>query len=156
MDKIIETKDFSNDMFALWSQAFGDTKEEISFFAENCINKSCVYLEKDSHLASMLFLVDCFIKGVKSKYIFAACTFENMKKHGYMTLLLNYCKEKYGYIALIPADQGLVEYYNKRGFKNKLKIDDILFNESENIKEYLIEGCSLNEPFALSYCKEEL
>lgn len=97
----------------------------------------------------MLFLVDCEINGEICKYIYAACTSKNARNLGYMSKLLEYSNSKYDNVILIPADDKLADYYLKRGFTHKININNILFNESEEIKEYLFEGCSLKKPFAL-------
>ncbi len=154
MDKIIETADYNDEIIALWQQAFGDSREDIIFFLENAKNISCLCCYEKS-LCSMLFLVDCKVKGVDFKYIYAACTAERARKRGCMSRLLAYCQEKYYNLILIPADKALINYYLKRKFKHKIDIKDILFNECDEIKEYLFEGCSLENPFALAYVYEK-
>lgn len=150
MDKIIETVDYDDKIIALWQEAFGDSREDVIFFLQNAKNICCLCLY-DNTLCSMLFLVDCKVNGVDFKYIYAACTAECARKKGYMSKLLMYCQEKYDNLILIPADKDLVNYYLKRKFKHKIDINDILFNERNEIQEYLFEGCSLKNPFALAY-----
>lgn len=142
-----------NDMqiYDLWSEAFGDTNEDIKFFLENCKHKTCVGYYKNSQLLSMLFLVDCAVNGIKSKYIYAACTLKSARTLGLMTKILDYCKSNHNSICLIPANDALIEYYDKREFLQKIPISDICFSETEEIKEYLLEGYSLSEPCALMY-----
>lgn len=149
MISIYETTKYSPSVVSLWQEAFGDSKEDVLFFLNNCQNKSCLCAEKNSSLLSMLFLVDCEINGEIFKYIYAACTSKNARNLGYMSKLLEYCNSKYDNVILIPADDKLADYYLKRGFTHKININNILFNESEEIKEYLFEGCSLKKPFAL-------
>lgn len=149
MISIYETTKYSPSVISLWQEVFGDSKEDVLFFLNNCENKSCLCAEKNSDLMSMLFLVDCEIDGEFYKYIYAACTSKNARKLGYMSKLLEYCNSKYDNVLLIPADEKLADYYFKRGFTHKININNILFNESGEIKEYLFEGCSLEKPFAL-------
>lgn len=149
MISIYETTKYSPSVVSLWQEAFGDSKEDVLFFFNNCQNKFCLCAEKNSDLLSMLFLVDCEVNGKAYKYIYAACTSKNARKSGYMSKLLEYCNSKYDNVLLIPADEELVDYYSKRGFTHKIDMNNILFNESDEIKEYLFEGCSLEKPFAL-------
>lgn len=150
MADIFETNGFGGDVESLWQQAFGDSREDIRFFLIECTNKLCVCLRDGQELLSMLFLVDCTVNGEQFKYIYAACTNRRHKKQGYMTQLLEYCTGRYRRVVLIPADSGLAEYYFKRNFIHKIDINDILFNESSEIKDFLMDGCLLEEPYALA------
>lgn len=152
MSKIIETKKFDDEcIILLWREAFGDTREDIEFFLDNCENKSVLCYYKNDELLSMLFLVDCIVNGERYKYIYAACTKKSARKSGIMTELLDFAKECYSKILLIPADNELSEYYKKRGFTQKIETDSIRFYEIEDVVEYLFEGCELSKPYALAY-----
>lgn len=151
MDNIVETVNYSEGIIALWQEAFGDSREDVLFFLNNAVNKSCLCRLDGNKLCSMLFLVDCTVNSVNYKYIYAACTANECRKCGYMSELLKYCQSKYSHVLLIPANEELVSYYNKRNFNHKVNICNIVFNETGEIKEYLFEGCSLKEPFALAY-----
>ncbi|MCM1285561.1 MAG: GNAT family N-acetyltransferase [Acetobacter sp.] len=152
MSKIIETKKFDDEsIISLWREAFGDTREEIEFFLDNCENKSVLCYYKNNELLSMLFLVDCTVSNERYKYIYAACTRKRARKSGVMTELLDFAKECYSGILLIPADEKLSKYYKKRGFTHKIEIDFIRFYEIEDVIEYLFEGCELSRPYALAY-----
>ncbi|MDE6470437.1 MAG: GNAT family N-acetyltransferase [Eubacterium sp.] len=152
MVSIIETKEYNEEHIALWQQAFGDSEDDILFFLENTKHMSCLCLY-DDRLCSMLFLVDCKISVSDNayKYIYAACTDKACRSSGYMSMLLSYAKANYSNIVLIPADDSLVSYYSERNFNYKVDINSILFNECDEIKEYLFEGCTLENPFALAY-----
>lgn len=151
MVKIFETKEYNDEMISLWQQAFGDSREDVIFFLNNAHNISCLCLYDNDCLCSMLFLVDCKVLGEDYKYIYAACTDKSYRSAGYMSQLLQYSQVNYKRILLIPADNSLVYYYSKRSFNHKADIHNIIFNECDEIKEYLFEGCSLDEPFALAY-----
>lgn len=155
--KIIETADYNNDIVSLWCEAFGDTPDDVLFFLNNARNIKCVCLLENMMLRSMLFLVDCKIKDKngKYKYIYAACTAALCRSKGYMSMLLQYCTDKYVNVLLIPADEKLAEYYKKRNFNHKVSVKDIVFNERHEITEYLFDGCALDEPYALACGKEE-
>lgn len=151
MVKIVETKEYNDEMIELWQQAFGDSREDVIFFLKNAHNISCLCLYDNVSLCSMLFLVDCRVIDEDYKYIYAACTDKMCRSAGYMSQLLKYAQENYKRILLIPADDLLVDYYSKRSFNHKVDINNIIFNECDEIKDYLFEGCSLKKPFALAY-----
>lgn len=153
MDKIIESHNYGTDVILLWQQAFGDSEEDIRFFINNCRNKSVLTFFDNEELRAMLFLVDAKVNALNYKYIYAACTLKNFRSRGYMSKLLDYASKQYENILLIPADNELVKYYKKRNFNKIINVDDIEFNECSEIKEYLFEGCSLNEPIALAFVK---
>ncbi len=135
----------------LWQSAFGDTVEEIEFFLDNARDYKCVGCFNGEELASMLFLVSCELNSKKAEYIYAACTDEKYKKRGFMTELLNYCKNNYKTLCLIPASDTLKEFYNARGIYKRAEISDIVFNQTDEIEEYLLDGYELTEPCALYF-----
>jgi hypothetical protein len=150
MIKINETNCYNDSIISLWQKSFGDSREDVLYFLNECKHKSCLCLYSDDELMSMLFLVDCTVNDVQYKYIYAACTDDRARKLGYMSTLLEYSQNNYKCVLLIPADDDLVNYYSKRGFTDKIEIDSILFDEIAEIKDYLFEGCELQEPFALA------
>lgn len=135
----------------LWQEAFGDSREDVLFFINNCQHKDCLAYYNNNQFASMLFLVDCICDGKKGKYIYAACTNSKYRSQGFMSQLLDYCKQNYSLICLIPANSSLVDYYLKREIDVKFSLDKLAFDEDDKIKEYLFEGCELKKPFALAY-----
>lgn len=153
--EIFYISDYDPQVYALWQEAFGDSKDEIAFFLDNCKNFKLLCSYCCGELASMLFLVDCKVSNIECKYIYAACTLGKYKKFGLMTELLDKCREEYDVIVLIPASENLVKFYEKRGFKTRLDLDCLAFEQSEEIKEYLISGCSLVKPYLLCYRKGE-
>lgn len=138
----------------LWQEAFGDCAEDIEFFLKNCKHKACLALVEGEELVSMLFLVDCKCCESDSKYIYAACTCKAYRSKGAMSALLEFCKKNYGSVCLIPADEDLVKYYKKRGFAYEHMPQELSFDESGEIKEYLFEGCELKRPMALEMKNE--
>ncbi len=150
--KVCEFED-GKQIILLWREAFGDSEEEVVFFLENCINKTCIALSEDGKLYSMLFLVDCEIDGERAGYIYAASTFKSRRNKGDMSRILEYCRENYPKLCLIPATNKLEDYYKKRGFTDRAELSSITFDESDEIKEYLFEGSVLKKPY-LMICKE--
>lgn len=148
---MIKIVDSINDIVAIWSEAFGDSSDDILFFVNNIQHAKCLGFYEDGILHSMLYLVDCKINNCKSNYVYAACTFKKYQGSGNMSELLKYCKDNYNDVCLIPANIGLIDYYKKRGLNNIIEVDSICFDESNEIIDYLFEGCELEHPIALQY-----
>lgn len=140
-----------DDIVPLWSEAFGDSREDIVFFIDNIRNGVCLAEFQNDKAVSMLYLVDCSLNSKQAHYIYAACTDSKSRKKGYMAGLIKYCIDNYDRVCLIPADEHLVNYYNKQGLVFMHPVDDLKFNECrELIDEYLYAGCSLDSPVVLA------
>ncbi len=146
---IHELKDI-NAIIALWRAAFHDSEEEIRFFTENVRDAVCLAYYAEDKAVSMLYLVDCKVNGKDGGYVYAACTDKAYQRRGIMAELLDYCQGLKPFICLIPADEHLVKYYQKLGFTTIHKIDEIAFSQSNDILEYLFDGCRLATPILLS------
>ncbi len=146
----------SADIVALWNEAFGDSPDEIMFFINNLKNGYCLGCYEGGRLVSMLYLVSCCCEGRRAQYVYAACTLKQYRGMGYMKVLLDYCKSecKNGF-CLIPADKGLAEYYCLNGINKQICINSISFDESDEICNYLFDGCELEAPFGLMFIKGE-
>ena len=134
------------EIIPLWQEAFGDSKEDILFFLENCKHKICLGYFKDDNLIAMLFLIKCSL----GYYIYAACTKKKDRKNGAMSALLDYCRKNYTSLCLIPANKTLISYYKNRGFTKEESISSLTFKEIKEICDYLLEGCELDNPFILT------
>ena len=140
-----------DDIVPLWSEAFGDSREDIVFFIDNIRNGVCLAEFQNDKAVSMLYLVDCCLNSKQAHYVYAACTDSKSRKKGYMAGLIKYCIDNYDRVCLIPADEHLVNYYNKQGLVFMHSVDDLKFNECrELIDEYLYAGCSLDNPVVLA------
>lgn len=137
-------------IIALWQQSFGDSEEKIRFFLENA-NYDCLGCTDNGELLSMLFLINSTLNGENAKYIYAACTDKRYRNSGKMTEIIEYCKENYNSLCLIPADDSLINYYNKRGFECALPIEAVSFNEKDEITDWLLDGYELSNPQILYY-----
>ncbi len=65
----------------------------------------------------------------------------------------------YDFLWLIPAHDSLFDYYKNLGFETKLYSDKkyencIVFNESEEICEYLYEGSDYEYPRGMVYSEQ--
>lgn len=148
---MIKYTDDIEQIIQLWQEAFGDSEEEIRFFDAKCENKRCLGYFNEDTLEAMMYLVECICDGKRSYYVYAACTRKESRGKGYMTALLDYCKENIFTFCLIPASYYLVKFYFDRGLKTKTSLDSLYFYEIDEIKEYLFDGCRLKKPFVLKY-----
>ena len=106
----------------IYDEAFCDDKAFTDSLFNACGN-NCKTLEKNGKTVSMLFLMPCTLmlhgKGQSAHYIYAAATEKKYRGRGYMTELLdNIKKSENGVLFLRPANEGLVEFYSRCGFKN--------------------------------------
>ena len=138
------------DIINLWQEAFGDSEDEIMYFLENCRGYDSIGYYEGEKLCSMMFLVDCRLDGTPYKYVYAAATFEEYKKRGFMSRLIDYAADKYGRLCLIPSNDDLITFYMNRGIDKLKDISELEFKQLAGIEEFLLDGFSLSIPLLLS------
>ena len=107
---------------ALWQEAFGDSEEYINFFLDTHKGCTCVALTENGELVSALYLIDGTLNNGEGFYLFAAATFKAHRSKGYMARLLKLAEEtakqkNKSFIALVPAEKSLFDYYSRFGYK---------------------------------------
>ena len=122
----------------LWMASFGDTREYVEFFLDDCSRFDCVEYFIEDKLVSMLFLLEGKLAGVKCKYLYAACTHKDFRRRGLMEELIeytkSYCKQKnYSSIFLVPANKKLYSYYAKFGFISSFNKKSLIVKSSDCI-----------------------
>lgn len=158
-DRIAFTND-NEQTGALWSSVFGDSKEEIDFFLNNCRHKKCLGYFVDDKLVSMLFIVGCSYCNESGGYIYAVSTYKEFRGRGYASRLIETAKTSgYNFLWLIPAEDSLFDFYNGLGFETKLYSDKkydncIAFNENMEICEYLYEGSVYKYPRGMFFSEK--
>lgn len=136
----------------IWIEAFGDSFEDVKFFADNLKNGKCIGYFIDDELVSMLYLIDCNLEEKTNHYVYAACTLKKYRGRGYMKSLIDYVKDKYNQVCLIPANEGLIEYYKSVGLDNFSNVESLCFDECDDLNnDYLFEGCTLSTPVVQYY-----
>ncbi len=144
-------------IISLWQEVFGDSREDVEFFLNNCKNKACLGYFDGNLLVAMLFLVDCRYCGYSGKYLYAVCTGENHRKRGYASKLINEAKKHMNdFLWLIPAEDYLFDLYSKYGFETKLYSDSsygnkVEFSESDDIVDYLYDESRYEFPKGMIY-----
>lgn len=142
MIKFTDTTEYREDVISLWNECFGDSREYIEFFLENCSHE-CIGFFENGSLLSMLFLLDGAIDKYILKYIYAACTARKFRGRGYMSEIMEYAKTYCGEIGcdgifLVPAEESLYSFYSRFGFESVFNRYDLSFKggiQIENFKE---------------------
>lgn len=122
----------------LWHRVFGDSEEYIKLFFDKAYYDCECFAEIDGEkIISAFYLLKCCIKSdgntYNGRYLYAAATLPEYRSKGTMSKLIRqaiiYCKSQdLDFIALVPADDGLYDYYSRFHFaeamyKYRLKID---------------------------------
>ncbi len=117
-----DCEEFKDDAVALWQEAFGDSEEYIRFFHSSHCGCHCLTLAESGELTSALYLIDGNLCGENGYYLFAAATLKKHRGKGCMASLLEKAKRfalenKKSFIALVPAEKSLFDYYSRFGYK---------------------------------------
>lgn len=162
LETMIKITNDREQIISLWSAVFGDSREDIEFFLDECKNYDCLGLFVDDTLASMVFLVDCNYSEYNGQYVYAVCTAEEYRKKGYSSSLISEAKKQMrDFLWLIPANDGLFDFYAKHGFETKLESSGefeykMKFDECDEIIEYLYEGSDYEFPQGMIYSQLDL
>lgn len=134
-------------LISLWQEVFGDDEDYIKlYFKEAYYNGECFADIVGNKVVSGLYLLKCLIKYndkvYNGRYLYAAATLPEYRGKGLMAKLIREAQdyiegEKLDFIALVPANDGLYDYYSGFDFieamyKYKFKID----NDIATMKAY--------------------
>lgn len=106
----------------LWKQAFGDPDAFLDgFFSAGFSPKRCATIEKDGHLAAMLFWFDCTWEDRKVAYLYAVATDKDYRNQGLCRALMEHSHrhlQSLGYAGalLVPGSRALFSLYEKLGY----------------------------------------
>lgn len=109
----------------LWATVFGDSEAYIKLIAPYFELFDCYAIKEEGKIVSAFYLLPSEIKAgekiYKGKYLYAAATYEEHRKNGYMSRLINEAindnKNELSFISLVPANEGLYSYYSRFGFE---------------------------------------
>ena len=114
----------------LWYEVFGDSKEYINLFFLKAYNDCDCFAEFDGDkIVSAFYLLKSSIRfegeTYDGRYLYAAATLPEYRGKGLMSKLIKEAiaygeKEKFDFIALVPANDGLYDYYGRFGFKESM------------------------------------
>jgi GNAT superfamily N-acetyltransferase len=116
------------DVFNIWKVCFGDSDDYINFFLDKLFEpyRCLLYFRNDEPAAMLQLLPIVFKDGLRqapAQYIYAAATLPRHRRLGIMAELIESAvsrgeKNGCGFTALVPANDGLYDYYEKCGFNS--------------------------------------
>ncbi len=105
----------------IYREAFRDPDDQFENRLFSLCGEYCRTLMRDGRTAAMLFALPCRITGGKKTasgfYIYAAATKREYRGTGCMSRLIETLKQEGSPLFLKPADDGLIKFYEKLGFK---------------------------------------
>lgn len=157
MTEVINIKERKEEIITLWQEAFGDSREYIEFFLNECPDIACLGNTTDGQLASMLFLLNGNIGQYPCKYLYAACTLKQFRNRGLMGELIEYskkyCVEKgFDFIFLVPGEEKLYSYYENFGFEPKFQKS--VYNFTSNSGNFFLK--EINDTELIAQKRNEL
>lgn len=139
-------------LHTLWKDVFGDEDGYIDlFFSGAYVSSHPFAVVEDGEVQSVLYLLDCALQsGSKlydGYYLYAAATKPQYRRRGLMRSLIEEAKDymretKKDFIALVPANAPLYNYYHTFGF------EPCLYRWAGTIR-----GTGKQEPASLSFAQ---
>lgn len=125
----------------IWKLCFGDSDEFIDFYYANEYNPDQTLVLLDSgEVAAMLTMLPVWLRfsgGARynSSMLYAIATHPKHQKKGYSTALMEYAKEYLQErgaeaLVLVPAQESLIEFYQKRGYQSVFFTREAAFDAS--------------------------
>ena len=109
-------------LVSLWVTCFREKREAAELFFERNISYTHGYVAEDSGKpVAAVYLVDCTLCGERAHYLCGAATLPEYRGGGVMTSLMRFAlgdAEKRGdrFSVLLPADEGLYDFYARFGY----------------------------------------
>ena len=117
-------------LHTLWKDVFGDEDGYIDLFFSGAYFSSHPFaVVENGEVRSVLYLLDCHLQAgsrtYDGYYLYAAATKPQYRRRGLMRLLIEEAKDymretKKDFIALVPANAPLYQYYHTFGFETCL------------------------------------
>jgi len=119
----LKLTDEMRDIVYVWGKCFGETDLSVYTFLSRYQFNHCMMTEKaDGHIVSMAFMIPCQTEYGLGAYLYGIATLPEYQKKGISTRLirglLDRCKDNGAMFSfLIPADEGLISFYDQFGYK---------------------------------------
>lgn len=128
-NEIFASEEDFDDITRIWRMAFSDSEEYIRNFLKMMYKDgNCIVSRVDGKVVSMLFLLECqlVVQGLpySAYYIYAAATHPDFEGKGHMKSILSNTvsvakKRGADFLALVPAEDWLFDFYARFGFETK-------------------------------------
>ena len=128
----------------LWKEAFGDTDDFIDlFFSLAFAKENSLALYDGDELAAALYWFDGKVADKRAAYIYGVATKKSKRGKGYSTALLKRChellkSEDYSAAILVPADEGLFNFYGRLGYRACCPIDSREYASAEEKIDFFL------------------
>lgn len=127
----------SEQFIHIWQEAFGDTEEEIRGFFKACEGRERILTwEEGGETAGQCVLIPATFLGKRIWYIYAVATAMPFRRQGVCTKLLcavrNLLAREGSGAVLVPADDALAQFYEKRGFFSLFLGEKTVVTEDKN------------------------
>ena len=153
MIRVCDFSDYEN-IIRIWNSAFGDSKEYIIKFLS--MFHEFVYVHNDD---AIMTLFPVTLNDKKGHYIYAVAVDKDKRNAGIGKKLIEFAKEKMqDFLVLVPAGEGLFDYYRKFGFVDNSSIgkyNEINTSLKISAKEYF-ELRDLNLKNYIKWNEEQL
>ncbi len=154
----------------LWNRCFGDDEAYVElYFSQRDWIKETLVLEKNDVIVSMLAIipVDMMCQNIayKGAMIYAVATHPDFEKKGYGSYLIQSANEllnKKGVhiTMLVPANEGLFQYYEKLGYERQFVLFEREWSREElfQLQEIDLYDCALTvaEPWEYNQIRNQI
>ena len=127
---------------ALWQDAFGDDDEfTLNFFSLGFSKERSLCAIEGGELVGALYWFDMEHCSGKIAYIYGVATANAFRGKGIGSLMMKEANKLlnshgYSYITLVPAEKGVISFYEKLGYKICASIDETEFSASDKQASY--------------------
>lgn len=129
MIRFANASDYSS-IIEIWNNAFGDSPEYIKKFL-SLFGEHSVVSENDGEIDGIMSLLPVSLNNKNGRYIYAVAVSPKMRGQGIGKELISFAKKNCeDFCVLVPADEGLFDYYRKLGF-----LDNSYISEYEETKK---------------------
>ena len=121
----------------LWADGFGDSSEDIDLFFSRQFNSADTFVcTDDDKILAAAYCLKCGLQlGGKEQdagYLYALTSRAECRNQGIMTALIDFAKAQLNKpLWLVPADEKLRQFYEKRGFVSFSSLSERRFSKSE-------------------------
>lgn len=127
----------TQELRALWKEAFGDTDAFLDTFASTAFSPDrCRCVTQDDKVVAALYWFDCEFMDNPVAYIYAVATAKAVRGQGICHTLMENTHEHlkdmgYAGALLSPADKELFHFYERIGYKTCTYMDELFFDENQ-------------------------